>query len=289
MQISSISWRRNGNANQTAPARTSDLQIGMGYADFGLISQAFDENFLPATRTTVFPLQPVNFPDWSANQGAPGPWDFTAPLTPPFVYTGLDALVIDFIHTNNSTTSGVSVDRHFVGSTTPPGGTALGTGCVIGGQGNPFSHTAYMANYSGDPDPLYALRFRFGGSNATPFAPVFMALDTQNANINGLLCSTVYALPTVTIPLAANGTGVIPEVNMAFPFNNFLLGATFYSQLVTVDPTQAIPVAVSNGRQTTMPAAAAANLRCSYGWNNYPNDLVTSAHFVGGGIVMLLQ
>ena len=294
MVINSISWRRNGNQTQTAAgARTFDMTVDLGLADFGFLSQRLDDNFLGGTRTTVFNQTGVNFPDWNANLGAPAPFDFTIALTTPYAYVGTNALVIDFSFANIvGATGSVSTDRDFNGYTTPPAGTALGTGCIATGRTVAFGHTAYLSNLGTTPSPNYGMRLRVGGTNAPASAPVIVMIDAQNQGIPGL-CTTLYALPLLSIVRTALSTGAVPDIDIGFTHDASLQGAVFFSQLLALDAGQSpIPAVLSNGRQTTMAASPGFTNghRCSYAWHTLPATATTVATvFVGGGLVMQLQ
>ena len=290
--ISSLAFRRNGGV-ASASIRTFDFKVDLGRCDFGAYSTKLDSNFIAGTRTTVFNQTAVSFPDWSAPQPTPAPFDFKVVFPAPYVYLGLDALVIDFEHTNNSTTAGLSIDREFNGPTSPPAGALLGTGCIATGNSLAFAHTANAGNYDSVPTTAYGFRLRVSGTNPPAAGGVVCFLDAVNQNLSGLLCSTVYAFPLVTLPLASSGTA-IEDVGLGFTYNPSLIGATVYSQLAAFDAGQTpIPVVVSNGRATSIPGTPSAGVqhRCSYGWYSIPSTtgFAASAHFTGGGIVMLLQ
>ena len=293
MVVSAIAWRRDGSVVQSAPAHVFDLQVDMGHGDFGAIHQKLDENFRPGSRTTVFNQVRVAFPDWSANLGAPAPFDFRIQLTSPFAYHGNDALVIDFSYANSTATSVIQTDREFNGTFAPSQGSRLGTGCVASGMASPFTHVAYMANNDVVPVPAYGMRFGLAGSNAPAGAPVLLFLDYQDRGLSGLLCSTLHCLPVVSLTLSADATGLLPNLDLGFAHDASLAGASVYSQLLAIDLGQSpIPLVVSNGEQTSMPAVATPAVhRCAYGWYNLPNatGLAISPPFVGGGMVMLLQ
>jgi hypothetical protein len=291
--ISSISWRRNGGSTGAAGTRTFDFQVDLGRGDFGAISFLLDSNYLAGTKTTVFNQTAVVFPDWSASIPGPAPFDFKVMLGSPYVYTGANALVIDFYHTNSSTSGTLSVDREFTGPTTPTTGIALGTGCVATGNVSAFAHTAYMANQDSMPTPLYGMRYRLGGTNAPLGGGVVALMDSVNPNLGGLLCTTVYSGGLVALPLPSiPGTTTVPELSLGFTYSASLLGVTLFTQLAALDLGQGpIPVVLSNGRQTTMPATTTYlnSPRCSYGWTSLPTTTGSATHFVGGGMVMLLQ
>ena len=289
LTINSISWRRNGNVAQTAPARVMDFSIDLGHTNFGQLSNRFDDNFT-VSRTNVFSGTGLNFPSWATNVGAPAPFDFTVPLPSPFVYNGRDALVIDFTNTNSTVTATIQADRDFTGLTSLTLGTALGTGCIATGRTVAFAHTAAFHDQTALPTPSYGIRMRIGGTNAPASSPVFLFIDAQNQNLPGL-CSTLYALPLVLIVMQSQADGSIPDVNFMFMHDASLVGGTFFTQLLAPDPGQAgVPAVVSNGRQTTLAAGTITNLhRCSYAFYAVPSTTGVGTHFVGGGMVMLLQ
>ncbi len=190
-----------------------------------------------------------------------------------------------------STTASASTDREFNGYTTPTAGTSLGTGCVATGRTAAFSHTASMVNLANTPVPDYGMRFRFGGANAPSSSPVVLNIDFVNQNLAGLVCSTLYAFPTVSLTRMSTATGALPDLDFGFTYDPNLLGATLYTQLLAFDAGQSpLPFVVSNGRQTTMPATPGFTNghRCCYGWFSLPSTTGTATVFVGGGMVMQL-
>ena len=289
--IRQLAFRRNGGVTQTsAGPRTFDLTMDLGEANFGELDATYDNNYLPGTRTNVFPQAQVNFPDWNPNLGAPAPFDFTVPLSTPWVYTGVNALVIDFIHQNNSSTGGVSVDRDYAGQISGTAGVALGTGCTVSGAVGTFSHTAFLYNLNGQPTPNWGMRLRVAGTNAAPNSAVLLFVDYQDPNITGVLCADLHALPLILFVLSTNAAGAVTDHYYGFGYDASLVGAQFYTQLATIDPFQPnFPVALSNGRQITMPAGTSGRHNACYGWNTYPNAAVTGGLlFFGGSLVIQL-
>ncbi len=291
--IQSISWRRNGGSSGAAGTRTMDLTVDLGRTDFGALHLYLDDNFLPGTRSTVFNQNGVVFPDWSASIPGPTPFDFKVMLATPFVYTGRDALVIDFSFQNTSSNSLLSVDRDFNGPTSPPAGALLGTGCVATGRTAAFAHTSGFFNFDILPTPLYGMRYRLGGTNAPAAGQVVALIDGANANLPGIFCTTLFALPTWSFPMRSLSAGLVPDVSFGFTNIPSAVGAVLYSQLAVLDPGQTpLPITLSNGRATTIPSVqSSTSHRCSYGWYTIPSGTNTalSAHFTGGGMVMLLQ
>ena len=287
--VQTLAWRRNGGGSSATSVRTFDLTVEMGRTNFAAISHAMDQNYLPGTRTTVFGPTQVNFPDWSVAAPTPAPFDFSVTLATPYVYTGTDALVIDFSYANNSSTGGLTIDRHFTGPTSPTAGTALSTGCIASTQSAAFGHTAFMSNLDSAPTVENGMRFRFAGTNC-PAGPVVLMLDGVNQNLAGVLCTTLHASPVVTITQVVPAGGTMPDLSLGFRHSLGIAGATLYSQLVAIDAAQTpFPVVLSNGRSTTMPVNpfATAVPRSAYIWATLPANTATA--FIGGGIVMKLN
>ena len=285
--INAVAWRRNGGYTSATSVRTFDMQIDMGLCSFGQISQRLDDNYLPGTRTTVVNQMAVSFPDWTAAAPTPAPFDFVVKLPQPHVYIGTAALVIDFSYGNNSSTGSLSIDREFPGSTSVPAGTLLGTGCTATGRSAAFAHSGSLWN-AGNMPTAFGMRMRLGATNA-PTGPVIGLLDVTNQNYSGLLCSTLYAGPLVTLPFTASATGSVDPVDFGFPYNANFIGATLYSQLAALDAgATPLPLVVSNGRQMTMSGTPLSGHRCSYAWLSLPSTTGAATHFIGGGVVLQL-
>lgn len=288
--ISSISWRRNGGYTSASFARTFDLKIDLGACDFAAVSEEFDQNYLPGSRTTVFNAQ-VNFPDWSIAQPTPAPFDLTATFASPYVYLGQNALVIDFEHTNNTASGTLATDRHFNGPTTPTAGVLLGAGCIATGQSAAFAHTSGSSNFDAVPTPAYGLRLRLGGTAAPATGGVLCLIDVADQNIGGILCTTLHAGPLVILPMASQATGLVPTLSLGFAHNNSLVGQSLVTQLIAPDAGQSpIPVVASNARQTTITSTLfSGGARCCYAWHALPSATGTGTSFFGGGMVMELR
>ena len=231
----------------------------------------------------------VSFPDWSTSLRGPTPFDFQVPLTTPFAYNGSDALVIDFRYDHASASTLVQCDREFNGQTLVGSGAALGIGCTATGRTATFSHVMGLADRGNVPTAAYGLRMQVSGANAPANSVVFTFLDYRDRNLSGALCGTVHALPLVLLTLLSRADGSVPVVNFLFPYDASLIGGTFVSQLLAVDSGYAVPLVVSNGRQMTLTASIFPSPhRCSYAYVS-PATNSTATHYVGGGMVMLLQ
>jgi hypothetical protein len=290
MVIKSLGWRRNGGSATTAPARTLHLTVYLGRADFGMLTQHLDENYLQGTRTTVL-VQSVSLPDWSANIPGPAPFDFVVPLSSPYSYSGTDALIIDFWHDNTSATGSVSLDLEFNGPTSGSAGTVVGAGCTATGRPLPFAHTASAFNLGATPYPAHAMRLLLAGTNAPAgAAAVFAFVDSADSNLTGVLCSTLHAFPRIMLILPAQATGIVPGMSVGFGHDPSLVGAPLYSQLFALDVGQSpVPAVVSNARRTTIPTStyAKAHATC-YGWYTLAAATGTATQFFGGGAAIQL-
>jgi hypothetical protein len=291
MVIKSLGWRRNGGSATTAPARTFDFSVDMGRADFGMLNQHLDLNYLPGTRTTVFNQKSVSFPDWSASIPGPAPFDFVVPLSSPYPYIGNAALVIDFVHQNNTVAGSVSLDREFNGPTSGSAGAVVGAGCTATGRTSAFAHTANAFNLGATPYPAHAMRLLLAGTNAPAgAAAVFAFVDSADSNLTGVLCSTLHAFPRIMLILPAQATGIVPGMSVGFGHDASLVGAPLYSQLFALDVGQSpVPAVVSNARRTTIPTStyAKAHATC-YGWYTLASATGTATQFFGGGAAIQL-
>jgi hypothetical protein len=283
--VKQLGWRRDGGASgggANAPARTFDLEVKMGHVSMTKLSREFDKNTGGAG--VVFTKKNVNFPDWTGNAGSPAPFDFQVPLDSNFLYGGNQALLIDFSFDNlvSTVTTGVSVDRDYIGSTNSTS-TLLGTGC------SGYAHVARLEN-NGPALPNYGMRMRVNGTGAPPGANVLLNIDFSDANlpIPGL-CANVRALPTISIDLGpSDAGGALLECSISFPYNAAIQGATFVTQFLSLDASQpGLPVRVSNGRQNTMPTNSnATGHEALYGWSTLPTTNGTL--FWGGTMVIQL-
>ncbi|MBI5853210.1 MAG: hypothetical protein HZB39_19555 [Planctomycetes bacterium] len=296
--VQSLGFRRDGGANGGGTnngARTADIEVTMGLADFGFLKRAFDSNYIPGSRQIVYTRKLTNLPSWTGNAGTPAPFDFVMPYDTPFVFSGSPALVIDFTHENLvyvggvGATGGSSIDRQYVGATTATGA-LLATGCIATGNASAFSQTMRLEN-NGPALPNYGMRIRVNATAAPASASIILNIDFANANLNFPgLCTTLNALPTISMGVGSSGaTGILPETSISFPHNAGFIGGTLVTQLLALDLGQPIiPIVLSSGRQAAFPAdpTTAGGQECVYGWLSLPATEGTL--FPGGGIVMQL-
>lgn len=291
--IQSIAFRRDGGPNgggSNEPPCTMDLEITLGEANMSLLSARFDENFLPGTRQIVFVKKQVNRVDWTGNVGTPAPFDFVLYLDTPFAYSGQSALVIDFTYENfvwlGAATGGSSLDRAFLPYTQTTA-VNLGQGCTATGQTFPFTHQMSLQNGGGGP---LGMLMRVSANGAPGNSAVWLLMDSQDLNqaVPGL-CATLHSGGLAVLPLGVTEpSGTLPSLYFSFPHESSLIGASVVTQLVSLDFNLPIGLALSNGRQATIPAdpSAGASPLCAYHWASGPT--ADAPLFFGGGIVIRL-
>lgn len=278
--INQIAFRRNGTSNAGA-ARTLDVEVIL--SDGNLNYVVADADLIHGARkTVVLKATGVKFPDWSANAGSPAPFDFVLKFTKPFVYIRGD-LVWQVRYTNPSQTGLAQMDREWTG----PTGT---TGVVAGAGCGSFTHTLRLEN-NGSGMAANGMRMRINATGAKPNAPTWLMLDFKASNITVPgLCSKLYALPTVFLPLpATNAAGGLPFVYVGFPYIVGLQGASFTTQLLSLDTSQTgLPFLASNGRTATMPINTSTTSRtATYMWTSLPT--LTGTCFFGGSVIAELK
>src|SRR5690606_18159453 len=177
-----IAFRRDGTAasNSSYTARTFDFEVKLGPANWNFLTNEFDLNYASAP-TTVYPMQPTNFPDWSAQPSpAPAPFNFSVMFSVPYTHGG-GAFLWDISMQNSTNTGLVLMDREFL-QYPSASGAQVGTGCIATGRTSAFAHTAAARN-GGAPLGDYAMHLQVAATNAPANAPVFLMLDVADANI----------------------------------------------------------------------------------------------------------
>lgn len=296
--LQSLGVRRDGGVNGggiTAGARRAVIEVTMGTADFGLLHGAFDDNYRPGSRQIAYAKKPTSIPSWIGSAGTPAPFDLFMPFDTPFPFNGRDALVIDFTHEGLVYSGGVgnaggsNVDREF--ATAAFGlGTPLAPGCTATGMSQPFVHVTRFEN-NGPSMREYGMRMRYSASGAPANAPVYVNLDFSNANIPlPGLCTTLNAQPTISLLAGiSSSTGDVQDTSLSFPHAPSLAGVSMVTQMLALDPGRpGIPLVLSNGRRSSMPAdpATGAPQACAFGWSFLP--VTSGTLFFGGGFVLQL-
>lgn len=94
MTISSISWQRGGSSGSET-GYYNNFQLYMGLASSDQLSESFEGNYIPGSRTLVYetPTQIMS--------AAPDQW-MTISLDTPFWYNGTDNLIVELIWAGGS-------------------------------------------------------------------------------------------------------------------------------------------------------------------------------------------
>ncbi|MBK8976551.1 MAG: hypothetical protein IPM29_11595 [Planctomycetes bacterium] len=295
--VRSLGVRRDGGPNGggiVAGARRADLEVTMGIANFGVLHAAFDDNYVPGSRQVTYVKKPTSLPSWTGNAGTPAPFDFVMLYDAPYAYAGRSALIIDFTHENlvygggSGNAGGSSVDREFASAAFGVG-TPLALGCTATGMTGTFVHTTRFEN-NGPGWRDHGMRMRYSASGAPVNSPVYLNLDFSNANLSiPGLCTTLNALPTISLLAGiSSSAGSVQDTSLSFGYDAALAGATFVTQLLALDAGRpGIPVVLSNGRQSNMPADPTGSPQaCAFGWCFLPENSGTL--FFGGGFVLQL-
>jgi hypothetical protein len=283
--IGAIAFRQNGTfAGANALPRTATMTVTMGHGDFGALTDAFATNYVDVPTTVVAP-RTVNIPDWSQAPAArPAAFTFLTLFDQPFSYDGVRAVVFDVVVENLSRSGDMYVDRENRISTRQSG-TVIGTGCVATGQATPLSHFLAAITYPLG-HPQYGLRLEHSGGNAPANASVWLLLGPADPGLTFPgLCGTLHAAPPVDVLRApASASGFLSTQFLDLPPQPGLAGQSVYSQYLALDPGQPIlPLALSNGRVTTIPAPP-VELRCAY---HFAAPSAASATvFAGTGVIV---
>jgi hypothetical protein len=232
---------------------------------------------------------------WELPPGAPRrePFDFVLPFDTPFTYGGSSALVIDFAYENVQAPPGVAggmqSDREIVNARTQSA-TSLGIGCPPSVHSWPYRHQMRLEN-SGPGCGAWAMRLRVEGIDGPPSSPTVLNIDFQDRNLNVPgLCTTVHAAPTLSLPVGdTRADGRLWAACVSFGHHPLFVGATFVTQLVTLDPGYpGIPVVLSNGAQAMMPVDPMGTaIPCVYHWQDTYPGVFGRLYFGGGAIFQL--
>lgn len=288
---SSISFRRDGTAaTNTYPTRTFDFEVKLGSVNWNLITNSFDGNYA-APPTTVYPMQPTNFPDWSAQPTPPpAPFNFTVMFNAPYTHAG-GPFAWDIAMQNSTVTGLVVMDREYLAYASSTG-TVLGAGCTATGRTSAFAHTAAARN-GGVATGAFGMHLQVAATNAPASSPVFLMLDVTDANISvPFLCSTVHALAIPPFLIGqSEANGAFLATHLGFPYNSSLIGAALISQMLAPDAGQSpplLPVVLSNARRSTMPNdPTSPSHAAAYIWATLP--ATSGTVFFGGCPIAQLQ
>ena len=280
-----FSLRRDGASATSVnyAARTVDFALTLGPANTAIVSGDLTENM--AGSTQVFPLTSVNMPDWTNPPGAPpAPFDFNITFAP---YThGGGPLMWMMQYANSSTTAQTVFDREYNAYGSTAGVLIAGSvGCVATGRTVAFAHTTAIRN-GGPATGAFGMHLQVTPTNAPSSAPVLLSIDSVDSALTlPFLCRPLHAMPTVLLPLGtSSATGTLPVKHIVFGHNPSIIGASLVTQLVSFDigqPAPFLPLALSNGRTTTM--GANPTLPCSAACYAFATSPATTGTMQFGG------
>jgi hypothetical protein len=278
--------RRDGASAASASyaARTVDYEVTLGPGNIGQISGDLTQNL--AGSTVVHALRNVSMPDWTNPPVTPpAPFDFAVMLDAPYTHGG-GPLMWMVRYANSSVTTQTVIDRQFNQHLSASGALLTGSvGCIATGRTVAFGHTTAMRNGSASAGAL-GMHLQVTTTNAPSSAPVMLSIDTVDSNLTlPFLCTTLRALPTVLLTLGtSSATGTLPVQHLNFGYVPSAIGASLVTQLISIDPGQPapfLPIALSTGRSTTMPAdPAAPSSAAAYAFSTLP--ATTGTFFFGG-------
>ncbi len=291
----SFALRRDGTTalNTAYVARTFDYQVRFASGAPAVISNTMEENLVAPT--TVYALRPTSFPDWQNPPATPpAPFDFSVTLDAPYVHTG-GAFIWDIEHSNNSQAGTVTMDRHYNAYLSSAGVLIAGSvGCIATGRAAAFAHTTAMRN-GGPTGGSIGMHLQVTPTNCPSSSPVLLSIDAIDSALTvPFLCATLHAFPTIILPIGtSSATGTLTAKHLTFPHINSMVGTSLVSQLVSPDiglSAPFLPLALSNGRTTTMPAnPTAPSESACYIWTSTIGPAAAGTVFWGGCAIALLQ
>ena len=255
--ITALSLRRDGSlpAFASATARTIDAEYFMADSDYAVASATFATNYA-GTAMNVVTRKMINLPDWTAATPQPAPWTFTVPLDTPFVHTGVKDLVWEVVIHSNTATGTYPADTYQ--ATLSNSGTHLSTGSTTGclATGRTSRMTLSASQTTNWTTQLMTLSYT--GSQAPASAGSAFLLGTVNPNlVVPILCANLYVDQVfLSINATASSTGTFSSGTISVPYNPVLVGFKIHAQGAALDAgqTAGLPVAVTNGLQTTFAA-----------------------------------
>lgn len=275
--IRGIAFRRDGDrADPQASARTVDLTVRMGLADYANASGTFATNW-NATPTTVFTRKTIRVPDWSQLASTrPAPFDLVLPFDATFTYDGSMAMAFELVMENTTGASSPYVDAER-GATLPyrqAVGQTFDFGCLVTGQRIEMAHSLNIENY-GPGHALYGIRLGFAVVHAPLSQAAVVNVDITDPNLAVAgLCTKVHALPKISLALGSTSTtGAIPTTWFDVPYSPAFEGLHLFTQALALDPqAPGLPIALSDRRDAVVPDAPRTAPHCAYLYAPSVND-----------------
>jgi hypothetical protein len=269
--IRALAFRRDGEqANPFGGARSVDLEVRLGRADYAAASGSFVGDWT-GTPTVAFRSKTIQIPDWSQLAATrPAPFDLLVPLDAAWSYDGTQALAFELTMRNTTGILGPEVDaeRGTARGFTQAVGAAFDFGCLVSGQGLEMTHSLDIENH-GPNHPTYGIRLGLALRLAPPGQAAVVNLDFSDPmlRVPGL-CTTLHALPNIALPLGGTDpSGTIPRVWFDVPHAAALEGLHLFTQALVLDPRGfGLPIALSERRDAVIPDAPRPAPRCAYAY-----------------------
>lgn len=256
MVMKGLSFRRDGNLSSNYAGRTIEIEVWFGNSDLSKISNTYASNFT-GTKTNVVKKAQFNAPAWPKPPSKPAAFNFNIPFNNGlFIYTGANDLAWEWVTHSTTATGTYPADAHAQYGTLNGRSTRTGTGCIATGQTRAMNLYGYFTTYRG-PDRVRFYNYCYYG--VATAAGAFLVGPT-NPNLPFPVCGPqrLYTDASLAIPATANASGYMTTgTSITIPWNAAFVGASLYSQAYTADANKGpLPVSVSNGLQTIVPALA---------------------------------
>lgn len=294
LAITRLAWRRDCETatSTTYGPRTFDLEFFAGGGSLASFGTAFASNYDATTPSTrVVARRTLNLPDLNPLPATPpAPFTVVLPFDAPYPHLGTRDLVIEAITWGNSAGPGyqlIPLDHVSPVQSMPGSSAIVGTGCFTGA-----SATSPMAlAVSSSVNASRTLTSTWSVLRAPPNATgnlLLIGLTNPGVQVPGL-CTALHSDALVLLPgPGASSTGNWTVANVTFPMSQAMLGAKLYAQAASPDASKTIPVALSNGREWTLPAAfpAPVAVKRTLTWNRAA--ITGSAVQELGGVIQIL-
>ncbi|MEZ5964233.1 MAG: hypothetical protein R3F56_10345 [Planctomycetota bacterium] len=250
--VTALSFRRDGVSTATTGlSRTIDMEIDVGEADFAHVGITYANNYV-SPPVNVFTRKLVSTTDWTMVPPVPpAPFDFTLTFDVPFFYTGFTDFAWQMKCYSNSGASNdtVRVDLGSPAFTNSPS-PGFGTACTSTGATQSYQLLGTMGTNI-NPEFRWSVQ---GFPTPANCALNVLLVGSSNPNLTVPgLCTTLNCSAEITLPMPAsdaNGTWTLPLFYI--PFQNSLVGASFFEQAFSFDPGQSgLPLVGTVARQLT--------------------------------------
>jgi hypothetical protein len=241
---------RRSNIN-SGVARSITVTINVGDSSYAAASSTFASNFI-GTPTNVLPKTTISLPNWAGNTDSPQPWNALFPFTTPFPYTAVNDLVWEFLVEGNTATSVYPADAYSSGDRMNGGRVTLGTGCKVGANTLPMTQTINLYSLKAAATLNFNASIVRGPASAS--AVLMVGPVNPDLTIPGL-CEKLFTISMWDFPITLSASGSGSSALLTIPHNLAWAGLKVFSQTAALDAGQpGIPVALSNGTESTIPA-----------------------------------